>query len=316
MGNVRSGIKRRTRLLAEALGPPKSRAAGGGAAASAPAKKPAGAQPAKKPTGARDQGVTSARPPKRTVTYEYQVPTVPRQVDAPVFVISPVRSGSTLLRMLLNSHSRVRAPHELHLRTVEVQLAEDFSAKSMKELDLDRLELEHMLWDRILHLELERTGKDVVVDKTPGNVWAWERLSYAWPHAKFVFLLRHPEAIISSLAGRKNNTATREQLDANVLKYVEPLERARDAVGGHTLRYEDLTADPEATLRKLCVYLDVDWEPGMLDYGEFDHGTIGANLGDRSANIRSGRIQTPAESHTSAALSPELAEYAAAWGYD
>lgn len=315
MGDVRSGIKRRARLLGEALGPPKSRADGGGAA-SGPANTSAGSKPAKKSSGAADSGVRSTRPPKRTVSYEYGVPVVSRQVDSPVFVISPVRSGSTLLRMLLNSHSRVRAPHELHLRTVEVQLAEDFSAKSMKELDLDRLELEHMLWDRILHLELERSGKDVIVDKTPGNVWAWERLSYAWPHAKFIFLLRHPEGVVTSLASRKGNTAAREQLDANVLKYVEPLERARETVEGHTVRYEDLTADPEETLRKLCVYLDVDWEPGMLDYGEFDHGRLAPNLGDRSANIRSGRIQTPTETHTSEALSPELAKYAATWGYD
>ncbi|MFD0773519.1 sulfotransferase family protein [Streptomonospora algeriensis] len=312
MGDVRSGLRRRARLLGEALSPPKAPRSGSSTAAPAPAKKQAGA----KSPGVKNPGVKSSRPPKHTVNHEYGVPIVSRQVDSPVFVISPVRSGSTLLRMLLNSHSRIRAPHELHLRTVEVQLAEDFSAKSMKELDLDRLELEHMLWDRILHLELERSGKDVIVDKTPGNVWAWERLSYAWPHAKFIFLLRHPEGIVTSLANRKSNTATREQLDANVLKYVEPLERARDTVQGHTVRYEDLTADPEETLRKLCVYLGVEWEPGMLDYGEHDHGKLVANLGDRSANIRSGRIQTPAETHTAEALSPDLAKYAAAWGYD
>ncbi|MUL41384.1 sulfotransferase [Streptomonospora sp. PA3] len=310
MSDLRSGIKRRARLLGEALRPPRSIAAKGGAAA--PASAGSSAQAPKAPKASKAK---KARPPKHTVHYEYGVPIVARHVPSPVFVISPVRSGSTLLRMLLNSHSRIRAPHELHLRTIEVQLAEDFSAKSMGELGLDRLEIEHVLWDRILHLELERSGKDVIVDKTPGNVWAWERLSHAWPHAKFIFLLRHPEGIVSSLANRKNNTATRDQLEANVLKYLEPLEKGRNALEGHTVRYEDLTAHPEETLRKLCVYLDVDWEPGMLDYGEHDHGEFVPNLGDRSANIRSGRIQAAREIENADKLSPELAKYAKLWGY-
>ena len=39
-----------------------------------------------------------------------------RMVRAPVFVMCTLRSGSTLLRVLLNSHSRIHAPHEIHLR--------------------------------------------------------------------------------------------------------------------------------------------------------------------------------------------------------
>ncbi|GAA4935080.1 sulfotransferase [Streptomonospora halophila] len=314
MGDVRSGLKRRARLLGEALRPPKSLTARGPAVPDGD-QTPAAKTPAAEAPAAADRGVKAKRPPKKTLSYDYGVPIASRQVGSPVFVISPVRSGSTLLRMILNSHSRIRAPHELHLRTVEVQLAEEFSAKSMLELDLDRHELEHVLWDRILHLELERSGKDVIVDKTPGNVWAWERLSYAWPHAKFIFLMRHPEGIVGSLARRKNNTATRDKLEANVLKYLEPLEKARTTLDGHAIRYEDLTSEPEETLRKLCAYLDVEWEPDMLDYGEHDHGNLGANLGDRSANIRSGRIQAAREEETSDELSPELAKYAATWGY-
>jgi len=39
-----------------------------------------------------------------------------RLVAAPVFILCTLRSGSTLLRVLLNSHSQIHAPHELHLR--------------------------------------------------------------------------------------------------------------------------------------------------------------------------------------------------------
>ncbi|MFJ8165549.1 hypothetical protein ACIRBY_32180 [Streptomyces sp. NPDC096136] len=38
-----------------------------------------------------------------------------RLVPSPVFLLSAVRSGPTLLRCVLDSHSRLHAPHELHL---------------------------------------------------------------------------------------------------------------------------------------------------------------------------------------------------------
>ncbi|GAB3464542.1 sulfotransferase [Streptomonospora sediminis] len=312
MGAVGTGIKRRVRLLGEALRPPRSAAAAAPAPTATPKPVPAGSTA---PAAGAAKTAAGRKPPKRTVAFEYTVPPAPRHVESPVFVLSPVRSGSTLLRMLLNSHSRIRAPHELHLRTLEVTLTEGFSADSMAELGLDRLEIEHVLWDRLLHMELEHSGKDVIVDKTPGNVWVWERLHHAWPKAKFIFLLRHPEGIVSSLANRKHNTGTREQLEANVLKYVKPLEKARNTLDGHFLRYEDLTADPETATRDLCSYLEVEWEPEMLDYGEQEHGRFAPNLGDRSANIKSGRIQAARELETTDQLSPELTRFASLWGY-
>ncbi|MFD8566357.1 sulfotransferase family protein [Streptomyces sp. NPDC059639] len=295
MGTVQTGIRRRARLLKEALSAPAPRAGG-------PAAPPA------------------RRPPKRTVPLEVAVPRAPRLVESPVFVLTPVRAGSTLLRMLLNSHSRVRAPHELHLRSVEVDLAPDFSGRALRALDLDKAELEHVLWDRVLHLELERSGKDVVVDKTPGNVWAWQRLEHAWPRARFLFLRRHPRGIVDSLDSRKGNTATTAENERNVLKYLDPLEEARrrlDPARTHTVRYEDLTADPAAVTRGITDWLGVDWEPGMLDYGSHadEHGPLLANLGDRSEKILSGRVQATPAPPTLDGLSPRVREVAENWGY-
>jgi len=294
---IESGIKRRARLLKEALRPPRQLTA---------------PQTDQTKKNAKPK---SAAPPKRTQVIDPNFPIKPRLVESPVFVIASVRSGSTLLRMLLNSHSRIRAPHELHLRTVGVRLTPGFSEQSMAELGLDQVELEHVLWDRVLHLELQQSGKDIIVDKTPGNVFVWERLKYAWPNARFLFLLRHPEGVVSSLQNRKSNTATRQELEANALKYFKPLEKARRTLDGLTVRYEELTAEPERVTREICAYLGVDWEPAMLEYGEHDHGRFLPNLGDRSDKIKSGRIQAARTFEGADTLSPELAEFAAAWGY-
>ncbi|MEU6713637.1 sulfotransferase [Nonomuraea sp. NPDC046802] len=261
------------------------------------------------------EGLKIRRPPKRTQIVDYAFPAVTRLVRSPVFVIAPVRSGSTLLRMLLNSHSRIRAPHELHLRTIGVELTPGFSESSMEELGLDRVELEHVVWDRILHLELLRSDKEILVDKTPGNVFIWKRLKYVWPEARFIFMLRHPEGVISSLENRKDNTTTRESLEATALKYFKPLEEARRALDGLSVRYEQLTAEPEQVTREVCAYLDVKWEPEMLQYGKHYQGQFVPNLGDRSDNIKSGRIQAARVFDDTGGLPPKLAKYATAWGY-
>ncbi len=39
-----------------------------------------------------------------------------RLVQRPCFLLSSVRSGSTLSRVILNSHSQIHSPHEMHFR--------------------------------------------------------------------------------------------------------------------------------------------------------------------------------------------------------
>jgi hypothetical protein len=255
-----------------------------------------------------------AVPSPRGGDASYTAPPAPRLVDSPVFVLSSVRSGSTLLRVLLNSHSRIRAPHEMHLRTLHVHLSREFTADAMRELQLDKDELEHLLWDRVLHLELTRSGKDVIVDKTPPNTLIWPRLHRCWPHARYILLLRHPGAVIASLTDRRTDP-DHEAIHAEVLGYSEKLEAARQSLDTHVVRYEDLTAEPERVTRGLCDYLGVEWESGMLDYGTKDHGTFRPQLGDWSSTIRSGRIQPARSADGTTALPPRLAETARAWGY-
>ncbi|MDN3027231.1 sulfotransferase [Streptomyces sp. S.PB5] len=213
-----------------------------------------------------------------------------RLVPDPVFVISSIRSGSTLLRVLLNSHPQIRAPHEMHLRTLSVDLTKPYTKKAMTELGLDQRELEYLLWDRILHRELVISGKQIIVDKTPGNAGVWERLHEGWPKARYLFLLRHPASMVSSLI---NNRPDRD-LDATVREvrgYVEGVQAARDALDGLTVRYEELTEQPADVTREICAHLGVAWTPKMLDYRKGDHGPFVPFIGDWSENIKSGKIQ-------------------------
>ncbi|MDX2821643.1 sulfotransferase [Streptomyces ipomoeae] len=285
MSAIGKGLRRRGRLIAEAVSPPR---------------KPLNAVPA----------------PRTEVVEEpkYVAPRAPRLVESPVFVLSSVRSGSTLLRVILNSHSQIRAPHEMHLRTVHVHLSRDFTAPAMQALELDKSELEHVLWDRILHLELSRSGKRIIVDKTPPNTLIWPRLQRCWPDARYILLLRHPGAVVQSLTSRRSDP-DHEAIRAEVLSYSEKLEEARQNLPVHVITYEDLTAEPEKVTQGICDHLDIPWESAMLDYGTKDHGTFRPQLGDWSSTIKSGRIQQARQADPAAELPDRLKELARAWGY-
>ena len=239
-----------------------------------------------------------------------------RLVEAPVFVICTLRSGSTLLRVLLDSHSQIRSPHELHLRYVSVGFDQKWSERSMAELGLDTRGAEYLLWDRLLHRELAASGKRIIADKTPNNVFIVDRLREGWPEARFIYLLRHPGAIARSRQAYQGEPTGADDKNAELIRrYCEALQDARQAYDGHTVRYEDLTADPERELRAICSFLGVPFEAGMLDYGRQDHGRYKSGLGDWNEKIKSGQIQPPEPPPPLEEIPPQLREMCAKWGY-
>ena len=238
-----------------------------------------------------------------------------RLLKAPAFVICSVRSGSTLLRVLLDSHSRIHAPQELHLRDLSVNVRTDYATRSLGEIGLDDEQLRFLLWDRLLQRELASTGKEVLVNKTPNDAFIADKIAQCWTDARFIYLLRHPGAIARS----RQQTRPQDSPERNaqmVLRYCNAMEQARETQPGATVRYEDLTADPRGETQKLCGFLGVQWEEGMLDYGRFDHGRMKPGLGDWKAKIKSGEIQEADPPPPLDEIHPSLHELCVAWGYE
>lgn len=236
-----------------------------------------------------------------------------RLLRQPTFILSSVRSGSTLLRMMLNSHSAIYAPHELHLGKLTANLGDRYARESMAEFGWDATELTHLLWDRMLDAALQRSGKTLLVEKTPNHVFIWSRIARCWPDSRFIFLLRHPAAIYDSWC-RARPGQTPQETAQNILDYGTHLEQARKLLPGCTVRYECLVADPAAQTRRICEFLDVPWEPGMLEYGNGEHGRIRAGLGDWTERIKTGRIQQAREL-PDIELPDGLRQLAVRWGY-
>lgn len=271
---------------------------------------------ASKPHRKKTKAAAPAVRPGRRPDYRPPAnPQVDRLIRQPVFLITPVRSGATLLRMLLGGHSRLHAPHELHVRRLEVSAGTELAVEAMNELDLHRSDLEHLLWDRVLHRELVRSGKDVLVEKTPNNAFAYQRIAACWPDARFVFLLRHPASIAQSWYEADPSGRTPDEAALQALHYTRATERARCELPGHVVRYEDLTTDPESVLRSICGFLGIEYEPGMLDYGAREEGELPKGLGDWKEKIRSGRVQEGRALPEPAEVPEALREISTAWGY-
>ncbi len=238
-----------------------------------------------------------------------------RLLVAPAFVICSVRSGSTLLRVLLNSHSKIHSPQELHLRDLTVKVKTDYALKALGEIGLDDEQLRFLLWDRLLQRELAAAGKEILVNKTPNDAFVADLIARCWTDARFIYLLRHPGAIARSRQATRPQDSP-ERNARMVLRYGNAIEQARVAHPGVTVRYEELTADAREATQRVCAFLGVRWEPEMLDYGRFDHGRMKPGLGDWKSKIKSGTVQEADPPPSLDEIHPSLHELCAAWGYE
>ena len=272
-------------------------------------------------TGARSggkaigNGANGVRPPDVSRFRPPADPATDRLLVAPVFVLSAPRSGSTLMRVVLDSHSQVHAPIETHVRRLAVRFTTPLVHAAMETLGYEVSDVEHILWDRLLHRELLRSGKQVVVEKTPSNVFAADRFAVCWPDARFIFLLRHPASVARSWHDADPVRRPMNRAVQHTLKYMVALEDVRRRLPGLTVRYEDVTTDPTAEFHRICDYLGLPWEPEMTAYGEQQHGELRKGAGDWRDKIRTGSIQPGRTLPDPDTIPRELRPMCERWGY-
>jgi hypothetical protein len=237
-----------------------------------------------------------------------------RLLQKPVFILSSIRSGSTLLRVMLNTHSQIYAPHELHLAGIKVNMSSKYVKSAMQELGLGTDTLQFLLWDRLLQRELMRNNKRLLVNKTPSDALMWRRIARCWSDVRFIFLLRHPAAVTDSWQ-RARKDWTRDEVGEDVKRYMVAVEEARGERGGLSVKYEDVTINPEREMRRICEFIGVAYEPAMVDYGQADHGSFRAGLGDWGKNIKSGKIQPVERMPTPEEIPATLLDLSKQWGY-
>jgi hypothetical protein len=94
-----------------------------------------------------------------------------------------------------------------------------------------------------------------------------------WPRAKFVQIVRDGRDVAASHLRSDRHlyyTSITHAAHgwAELVRDTRPLVAARQV---HELRYEDLVAHPDATLRPLLDHLELDWDPAVLDHTATHH---------------------------------------------
>jgi Sulfotransferase family len=216
------------------------------------------------------------------------------------FFVGSGRSGTTLLRAIFDSHPELAVPDEVSfiIRLSRPHYARrygwprEFRADSCVDLLLANGSL--LRWgmstaeirsavlsppaasfaDSVRGLYrrwAERQGKPRYADKTPMHVLHLPRLARLFPEARFVHLIRDGRDVALSYLDAAWGPATVEEAAVEWRRRVAAGRRAGRRLGPgryQEVRYEDLVADPEAVVRRLCRFVDLPWDDRMLRYHE------------------------------------------------
>jgi protein-tyrosine sulfotransferase len=211
----------------------------------------------------------------------------------PVFVLCGGRSGSTLLRFVLDTHPDLACPPETGLSFACAQLANVWSILAGQPVPPNsqagppvipeqavagmRQSLELMIGPY-----LARRGKNRYCDKSLDAAGHADLLMQLFPGVKFICLYRHPMDVIASgmeacpwglrgygferyAAACPGNVvmALAHFWADHAAANLRVEERAPERC--HRVRYEDLVADPEGVAEKMFAFLGVPPAPGISD---------------------------------------------------
>jgi hypothetical protein len=120
-----------------------------------------------------------------------------RHAGPPVFIVCNARSGSTLLRWLIDAHEEISCPGETDVAAL-LQAYVD-SAQAVGLSADDALARARDVVDDLMAMHLAAAaGTTRWCDKSLSNVNVMERLAEAWPDARFILLHRHAMDVIAS----------------------------------------------------------------------------------------------------------------------
>lgn len=214
------------------------------------------------------------------------------------FVLGVGRSGTTMLRLMLDAHSQLAIPQETGFaEEIERRLSagtplaeaalgaisdcDNSSSFGLSTDDLAGAFADLPPGDRdgagtglalraFYSLYARSQGKTRAGDKTPIHTGHIVRLHRHLPEARFVHLIRDGRDVATSI--RDLWFAPSRDLAALARWWRETIavarNQARDLPPGTYLevRYEELILNPESELLRICAFLDLPFEPQMLAF--------------------------------------------------
>jgi hypothetical protein len=198
-------------------------------------------------------------------------------MDTPIFIGGLMKSGTSLLRVLLGQHARLLGGFETHWFDPDVRERwEDASSSRMSMLlsfyDIDveayrtlcevkRREPAREFIDVLMDHCAARAGKPRWVEKTPDNIRHWDLIRRGWPAPVLLHVTREYKDVYASWKARKGRSLG---------EFIDSVQGAygalRELLGKTTSAYReidylDLVLDSELTMRRVLEHLGEPWDP-------------------------------------------------------
>jgi hypothetical protein len=219
-----------------------------------------------------------------------------------VLILSPGRTGSTILDLVLGSHSQCTSLGEYH------------SILHIGQKDLPNhcrlCDGECAFWTEVTtrlqppryHQPVfEVSGTPCLIDSSKAAEWARDTQRHHDGPVKFIYMTRNPLHQLSK--GKRKSIAAGtpfnvQNLVVRRLNAIRDLEAFVDNLPQdhvHRVKYEDLCSDPEATVRAACAFIGIAFEPNMMEYYSKPHHLIGGS-GETTQAIKYHRGEVSADS--------------------
>lgn len=215
---------------------------------------------------------------------------------APFFIVGSGRCGSTLLRMMLASHSHLSIPPEtrflvplvkhysidrpLKEHEIESVLSIITGYDTWPDMKLDVQEFRllvskltrphvHDLAEVVYRCYMHTEGKCRWGDKTPIYVTIVPELARMFPGSRFIHVVRDGRDVAKSFQatpwiGRSLHDNTGPWIQALKCQRRWDHSEVRNRI--LLIRYEDLVLKTQATLRQICLFIGEEFEPNMLSW--------------------------------------------------
>jgi len=200
--------------------------------------------------------------------------------ERPIVIGGASRSGTTLLKSLLNAHRDVMIGPETGIFNTapEAERLAGHTGFSVDEVQriIYRSPTLGDFFQRLNTAMMVRDGKKVWGEKTPSNIRHIAAVFRAFPRARFIHALRDGRDATCSLRthpkyrwenGARVETGVLNPWPECVQHWVVDVSSALPFRGDARyveVRYESLVADPERTLRGLLAWLELHWDPELL----------------------------------------------------
>jgi SAM-dependent methyltransferase len=239
----------------------------------------------------------------------------------PVFILGVPRSGTTLLRTILDSHSQIACGPETPWLC-------GHQPRSVMELWRFMREDKHgyaasygmppervtaacrVMVDELMSAYCAAKGKTRWAEKTPDNALFVEFLLELFPEGRYLHLTRDGLDVAhstSSIEGHRKGISSFHEQHLVMAPGLHPvannafcavlkwknwsrlIEVSLDGREHLTVGYERLVSEPESTIRQVTDFIGEPFEPAMLDYARFQHDLPSWEWGSADVKAR-GRI--------------------------